>query len=451
MEGFDTESSSDDELLPGPSFDTPSVQTDQRKEPTFKDLGDFSSSINAPEDRFNIIYIIFVIQGIGMLLPWNFFITAKSYFEFKFKGDKPVAEKFENAFALGAMFPMFGSTFLNIFLVKLSRTKKVIINLIVMFSLFVVTTVFAKINTESYPEIFFTITVSCVVLINFAGGMYQGTIFGIAGIVGVRYTQAIMSGQSVAGIFAAIADLVTKLATPEGEDPSFSGFMYFLTATIVIAITAISYMVLVKMPRMQFYFRRFKRHTKKDNARKEKVQSKSDTPYFLILKEIKWAAFSVSVVFFVTLALFPAVISKIESVDKKNGSRFTNDLFPSLVCFLTFNVGDWCGRQLAGQFQCLPERGPVVPVLSVLRVVFIPLFLMCNIPGNDYLPHVFMHDVWPVIFNVLFAVSNGYLGSICMMTGPKLVRLEYAETAGTMMGLFLNTGLIFGALASFGF
>ena len=61
-----------------------------------------------------------------------------------------------------------------------------------------------------------------------------------------------------------------------------------------------------------------------------------------------------------------------------------------------------------------------------------------------------MHDVWPVIFNVLFAVSNGYLGSICMMTGPKLVRLEYAETAGTMMGLFLNIGLISGALASFG-
>ncbi|XP_006100029.3 equilibrative nucleoside transporter 3-like, partial [Myotis lucifugus] len=36
-----------------------------------------------PEDRFNGAYIIFFSLGIGGLLPWNFFVTAKDYWIFK--------------------------------------------------------------------------------------------------------------------------------------------------------------------------------------------------------------------------------------------------------------------------------------------------------------------------------------------------------------------------------
>lgn len=33
---------------------------------------------HAPPDRLNIVYIIMVVQGIGILMPWNMFITAKA-------------------------------------------------------------------------------------------------------------------------------------------------------------------------------------------------------------------------------------------------------------------------------------------------------------------------------------------------------------------------------------
>lgn len=34
--------------------------------------------INPPRDKFNIIYFILLLHGIGTLMPWNMFITAKS-------------------------------------------------------------------------------------------------------------------------------------------------------------------------------------------------------------------------------------------------------------------------------------------------------------------------------------------------------------------------------------
>ena len=34
---------------------------------------------NAPQDKFNLVYIIFGWLGVGTLLPWNFFITVNDY------------------------------------------------------------------------------------------------------------------------------------------------------------------------------------------------------------------------------------------------------------------------------------------------------------------------------------------------------------------------------------
>lgn len=41
--------------------------------------------LQRPEDRFNGAYIIFFCLGIGGLLPWNFFVTAKEYWAFKLR------------------------------------------------------------------------------------------------------------------------------------------------------------------------------------------------------------------------------------------------------------------------------------------------------------------------------------------------------------------------------
>ena len=406
-----------------------------------------------PPDHYSLIYIIFFIQGIGMLLPWNFFITASEYFSYKFRGNRSISQHFEQAFSLGSMLPSLISLTFNIFLTrKLSRTCRISSCLSVMFSIFVLTTIFVKINTDSWTESFFATTIVCVVIMNLAAGIYQGTLFGLAGLTGLSYTQAIMSGQGVAGIFAASADLVFKLANPNPVDKTSSAFGYFVTASVVILITAITYSFLFKLPKIKYHLSHLSLKTDTEDISKQTVNAtKSSVPYWLIFKQIMPLALSVSIVFCVTLSLFPAVISKIVSVEKSNQSRVTNDLFATLVCFFIFNCGDLAGRIAAGSFQIVTEKGPWLPVLCFSRVIFIPLFLMCNFENGSVLGNVFKHDFWPVILNSLFSLSNGYLGSLCMMFGPRLVSPEYAETAGTMMSFFLTTGLTTGACLSFAY
>lgn len=60
-----------------------------------------------------------------------------------------------------------------------------------------------------------------------------------------------------------------------------------------------------------------------------------------------------------------------------------------------------------------------LPVLVGLRLIFVPLFMLCNVQPRHYLPVHFAHDAWYIIFMIVFSFSNGYLACLCMCFGPK--------------------------------
>ena len=63
-------------------------------------------------------------------------------------------------------------------------------------------------------------------------------------------------------------------------------------------------------------------------------------------------------------------------------------------------------------------------------------------------PVLLTSDVWPVVLVTLFGLSNGYVGTMCMILGPAAVPLA-EETAGALMSFFLTCGLAGGAALSF--
>lgn len=82
--------------------------------------------------------------------------------------------------------------------------------------------------------------------------------------------------------------------------------------------------------------------------------------------------------------------------------------------------------------------------------MFLPLFLFCNInpTGRQVTWVAFESDVAYIIIMLLFSVTNGYVGSICMMSGPQMVRPEEAGTAASLMVAMLGLGLGSGAALS---
>ncbi|XP_004363728.1 hypothetical protein CAOG_02889 [Capsaspora owczarzaki ATCC 30864] len=169
-----------------------------------------------------------------------------------------------------------------------------------------------------------------------------------------------------------------------------------------------------------------------------------------VWKRIWPLALAVGYNFFVTLSVFPSITSSINSYTAASDpdNYFFNNLFTAVSCFLFFNLGDYFGRILASWFAFPSAKYVWIPIL--LRTIFIPFFMLCNISGTR-LDVVFTSDAWPFILMALFATTNGYFGSLCMMYAPNKVEVHEKEIAGTMMVFCLSLGLSLGSLISFGF
>ncbi|XP_031561564.1 equilibrative nucleoside transporter 1-like isoform X2 [Actinia tenebrosa] len=439
-----------------------------------------------PKDRFRIVYWIMVLQGVGTLLPWNMFITAHAYFQEKLEKNKSLKHDFENYFAVAAMVPNVLMFLLNtLFKHKVRLQVRMLTSLITMTALFVLTTALVKVDTFSWTNNFFYITIVTVIVVNMMSAVFQGGLFGLTGMMPFKYTGAVMTGQGIGGTFAALANIAALFG---GKDAISSGFGYFFSAVVVLFICLISYILLPQLEFARYYMEKPEEQTEID-ARNIQEQSKRlanwklDTekgrfqstlsldaktlinvestdgkevhirtsqrpPFLKIFKQIAPLGLSVAFVFFVTLASFPGLTSRIKSKSTAK-NEWTEKYFIPVSCFLLFNVGDFIGRIIASIFQ-LPRGSKLLPILCFVRVVFIPLFFFCNAqPRGENVPVLFNDDTYFIVFMLLFGISNGYLGSLCMMYGPGLVEKKDSETAGTMMAFLLIVGLGLGAAFSF--
>ena len=146
--------------------------------------------------------------------------------------------------------------------------------------------------------------------------------------------------------------------------------------------------------------------------------------YRAILAKCWKYVLSVFLLFLTSLTVFPSVTVLVTSQHASDPDNvWANVYFTPVTCFLAFNCGDYFGRILASLVQ-LPGpgvRGQNLTLgLSVLRLIFIPLFMFCNAaPDIRNLPVWFKTDADYYALMLMFSVSNGYLGNLCMMLGPK--------------------------------
>uniref|UniRef100_A0A671QPX7 Equilibrative nucleoside transporter 1-like n=1 Tax=Sinocyclocheilus anshuiensis TaxID=1608454 RepID=A0A671QPX7_9TELE len=417
--------------------------------------------------------------GLGTLLPWNFFMTATMYFTSRLADPSSEANfsvnateedsqsvlqaKFNNVMTLCAMVPLLVFTCLNSVLhQRIPQKIRIAGSLTAILVVFLLTAILVKVDLDSLP--FFIITMIKIICINSFGAVLQGSLFGMAGLLPASYTTPIMSGQGLAGTFAAFS-MICAIAS--GSAMHDSAFGYFITACVVISLAIASYALLPRLAFFQYYLESQQSKPAEDEENKMDLLKKGDVmkiqiktwlninqnpvlklSLFLYFSRQIWVmAFSVCFAFTITIGTFPAITVDVKSTIA-DGGKWELYFIP-VSCFLLFNVFDWLGRSLTAVCMWPGKDSKLLPGLLVARVIFVPLFMLCNVQPRYNLPVYFSHDGWFITFMILFAFSNGYLASLCMCFGPKKVDAIEAETAGAIMAFFLSLGLALGASLSF--
>ncbi|KAJ8276368.1 hypothetical protein COCON_G00081200 [Conger conger] len=452
---------------------------------------------DAPVDRGWLVGVIFFILGLGTLLPWNFFMTATMYFQDRLNTSEWVngtvtARKeyyFNNWMTLLSQLPLLLFTFLNSFLYqRISEKMRITGSLVCILLLFILTAGLVKTPVEN-TDTFFSITMATIWFINSFGAVLQGSLFGLVGMLPQKYSAVFMSGQGLAGTFAALAMLLS-IYSEAGKETAALG--YFITPCVGTLITLLSYILLPHLEFAQFYFNKSKNYEPEPNheLNHELLLKESDETVALgngkqnghangslpngtpvhsghkeafitlesartpdkklsvreVFKKIWVMAFCVTFVFIVTLSVFPAITVEVKT--QSEGTKWEVYFIP-VCCFLFFNIMDWVGRTITTVVQWPPKESRLFPVLVVSRVIFIPLIMLCNIRNHYYLPALFPQDAAFSIIMLLFSGTSGYCVCLSMSYAPQLVAPKDAETAGALMTFFLALGLSLGAALSF--
>ncbi|XP_049748521.1 equilibrative nucleoside transporter 2 isoform X3 [Elephas maximus indicus] len=346
---------------------------------------------DAPQDSYHLVGISFFTLGLGTLLPWNFFITAIPYFQGRLAGANSTAGtlstnhtgpadafNFNNWVTLLSQLPLLLFTLLNSFLYQhIPEAVRILGSLLAILLLFTLTAVLVKVDMSPGP--FFSITMASIWFINSFSAVLQGSLFGQLGTLPSTYSTLFLSGQGLAGIFAALAML---LSMASGMDAQTSALGYFITPCVGILMSIMCYLSLSHLEFARYYLAK-----KPSQAQAHELETKAELlqadekngipnspqkaaltldldpekelemepeepqkpgkPVLVVFQKIWLTALCLVLVFTVTLSVFPAITAMVtSSTSPGKWSQFFNPI----CCFLLFNVMDWLGRSLTSYF-----------------------------------------------------------------------------------------------------
>ena len=388
------------------------------------------------------------------------FLAASPYFQHRFRTSSVLLAAFPSALiSVSCVTNLVSMLLLTHLQSRANYPNRIILSLtfnIVAFTLLALSTVMFR---GVSPGLYFGFLMAIVFSASLATGLCQNGVFAYVSGFGVgNYTQAIMTGQAVAGVLPCIAQIVSVLSVAEAE-PSYdtpedgstavpqesgkSAFAYFLTATAVSVAALLSFMLLLR------------RHPNSSPDTKTPIQDGEEEPavrkvvsLWTLFKKLHFLSSAVFLTFAVTM-VFPVFTQQITSVRPDSTSpRILQPACFIPLAFLFWNTGDLAGRLLTLVPTFTLVRWPrTIFAASIARAVFIPMYLLCNIHGRGAV--IASDAFYLVIVQFLFGLTNGYLGSTCMMGAGEWVEVEEREAAGGFMGLMLVGGLTVGSLLSF--
>lgn len=427
-----------------------------------------------PQSAFSWFeYAIFLLLGISMLWAWyilrprsalpmlillprNMFLAASPYFQRRFSTSAYLLTHFPAYItSVSTITNLASVTLLTHLQRSASYPHRIItslcLNTVGFTCLAISTTFFRGVSVQGY----FAFLMFMVFTASLATGLCQNGVFAYVSGFGIpEYTQAIMTGQAIAGVLPCIAQIVSVLSVPVNDDPktgavqesSKSAFVYFLTATAVSVITLLAFLYLIRTHNVQS--KPIETADGIETAQEDEHVERKVVGMWTLFKKLRYISLAVFVCFAVTMS-FPIFTQEILSVrTQETAPRLLQPACFIPLAFLLWNAGDLAGRLLTGVPYLTLVRWPrTLLLLSILRLVFIPLYFLCNMRGRG--AAIPSDAFYLFVVQFLFGLSNGYIGSSCMMGAGEWVEKEEREAAGGFMSLMLVGGLTVGSLLSF--
>ncbi|OLN85776.1 Nucleoside transporter FUN26 [Colletotrichum chlorophyti] len=410
-------------------------------------------------------YLMFAWLGMAMLWAWNMFLAATPYFQVRFQSDVWISQNFQSAILtvstltnLTAMLILTNIQYSASYPFRINLA--LILNTVIFSLLTASTSLFLGASAPAYLAFILIMVASS----SWATGLIQNGAFAFAASFGrPEYMQALMAGQGVAGVLPPIAQVITVLAVPEkpaaaAEDAikssSSSAFVYFLAA-VAVSVSALVAFVPLARRHNQIVETRMVEHMAESITSVEEAEraARKVVSPFRLLQKLHWLAGAIFMCFAVAM-FFPVFTGKIVSVrysgDERSptagGTIFRPAAFIPLA-FFAWNLGDLSGRMSTILPFSLRHRPAALFAVSVARLGFLPMYLLCNIGGRGAV--VNSDFFYLVIVQYLFGLTTGWLGSSCMMAAGEWVDEGEREATGGFMGLCLVAGLTTGSLLSF--
>ncbi|KAF8859007.1 nucleoside transporter-like protein family [Acephala macrosclerotiorum] len=416
---------------------------------------------DSPKVEFSWLeYFVFMLLGVAMLWAWNMFLAAAPYFQARFADNEKILASFQPSItSVSCVTNLSSMSILASIQKKASYPNRILaalgINIVVFGLLAVSTTHFRGISSAGY----LVFTLFMVFFASLATGLCQNGAFAFAASFGrPEYINAILTGNAVAGVLPALAQIISVLSVPLPDawataaeldaimtkENTTSAFAYFLTATFVSAVTGFAFVLLVRKHNRILEATMMTSMTSIEEAEQSKRKVIS---MWVLWKKTHWLAASLFLCFTVTM-FFPVFTQKVVStIPEDQAPRLFRSAAFIPLSFLVWNVGDLCGRLVTLTPLRMKQHPIVLFVISTLRVGFIPMYLLCNIQGHGAIINSDVFYLFVVQFG--FGITNGWLGSSCMMQANDYVEEGEREAAGGFLVLMLVAGLTTGSLLSF--
>jgi len=386
------------------------------------------------------------------------FLAAAPYFQHRFRTSDWIFNHFQAAeISVSTVTNLTSMLILTKLQKGASYPKRISSSLLINTVVFAILALSTVVRTSA--GVYFGFLLVAIFFASFSTGLIQNGLFSFASGFGrSEYTQAIMTGQAVAGVLPVLAQIISVAAFPaqETEETPTSALVYFLTATGISVLSLLAFFYLLRRHGHHESIKAIKKATLREtsegdaltgNVRISGSQEDGNTderpsvPLTTLFMRMPFLAAAVFVCFAVTM-IFPVFSVSIKSVSGVESAIFIP------MAFLLWNIGDLFGR-LSTLWKpiSLTHYPFALFCLAMARLLFVPLYFLCNIKGKGAI--INSDFFYLVIVQFLFGLTNGYLGSECMMGAGEWVLAEEREAAGGFMGLMLVGGLTVGSLLSF--